>query len=190
MTAWFLLGTFFSIISYQYPFTQSMTADILPTFVGLLILWYVANKLESKSHWFKDASVTAAVFAMLHFIGWLAEFKNLLPQATTFADSDIFRFMLTGINYVYENGALIFTALVFVVMQFYCRALGSVAEEKEKRTVAVTFYIFTWIFIAIAVFYAVAAFVKMPFEAWIIGNSVTAIFAVFAAIFMKKNDLD
>lgn len=190
MTAWFLLGVFFSVFSYRYQFTQSVSADILPAFIGLLILWYVGSKLEKNGGWFKEASVSASVLAFLNFIGYASEFKDLLPKATTFADSDIFRFILTGVNYVYENGALVFSGLTFVVLQFFCRALGSVAEENKKHTVAVIFYVFTWVFLALAVFYTVAAFISLPFGAWIIGYPITAVFAVFAAIFMKKNELD
>ena len=190
MTAWFLLGIFFSVISYRFRFTQSVSADILPAFVGLLILWYVGNKLEKRGGWFKEASVSASVLAFINFVGYASEFKNLLPKATTFADSDIFRFIFTGVNYVYENGALVFSGLTFVVLQFFCRALGSVAEENKKHTLAIIFYVFTWVFLALAVFYAVAAFVSLPFGVWMIGYPITAVFAIFAAVFMKKNELD
>ena len=42
----------------------------------------------------------------------------------------------------------------------------------------------------VAVFYAVAAFVSLPFGVWMIGYPITAVFAIFAAVFMKKNELD
>lgn len=185
-----LLGLIFITFSYIYPFTPSVSADILPAFVGFLLLWYAGEKLSGKTKWFKEVSVSAAVMAAIHFIGFASCFRGLLPQNTTFADSDIFRFMFTGIGYVYENGALIFTALGFISVQFLCRAFGNIAEEAENRPMTVIFYIFSLIFIVLTPVYIVFTFITLPFNIAYIGNAVTVVFMLISLIFMKKYQLD
>lgn len=53
-----LLGLIFITFSYIYPFTPSVSADILPAFVGFLLLWYAGEKLSGKTKWFKTNQVS------------------------------------------------------------------------------------------------------------------------------------
>lgn len=185
-----VIGLIFVMFSYQFPILESVTTDILPAFVGFLLLWHVGNKLTEKTKWFKETSVWAAALAAVHFIGFASSFRTLLPQNTTFADSDIFRFIFMGVGYVYENGALIFTALGFICLQFLCRAFGNIAENNENQPMTIFYLIFSWIFIVLIPVYTVANFITFPFELWTIVYPIDIIFIVVSAIFMKKYNLD
>ena len=185
-----VLGLCFTFFTYTFQFAPTVFADLLPAFAGLLALWYVSTKKQEKSRWFSDTGNTAVVFAVVHLLGYFAAFRDLLPKNTTFADSDIFRFLFTAIGTVYENGFLIFAALSFIPIQFLCRAFGDIAEKDDNNFFKYVFYVFSWIYIALIIFNIVVTFVKLPFGEWVITYPIHAVFIIFTAIFMKKYDLD
>lgn len=185
-----VLAFVFILFSYQLPFTPSVTADVLPAFVGFLLLWYVGEKLEKRNKTFKKASVAAAAMAAVTFIGYASAFRELLPRQTTFADSDIFRFIFTGVGFVFENGAMIFTALGFIPIILFCLALKSAAEEKGGRAAEIICLIFTWIFVILIPVYVIFNFAAQIIPLWYFTSPIFAVFILISAIIMKKYELD
>ena len=83
-----ILGLIFTVFSYFFEIAPGIALDVLPDFVGFLLIWHVGNKLEEKTKWFKEASIFAAILAAIHFIGFASSLRGLLPQNTTFGVRD------------------------------------------------------------------------------------------------------
>lgn len=185
-----ILGLIFTVFSYFFEIAPGIALDVLPDFVGFLLIWHVGNKLEEKTKWFKEASIFAAILAAIHFIGFASSLRGLLPQNTTFADSDILRFILSGVGVVYENGYPIFYALGFVPLIFLCLAFRKIAKRDDNRPLSAVCLVFLWIFIILIPVYIAVEFTAFPIEGWWLTVPIVTVFAIVSAIIMKKYKLD
>lgn len=132
----------FAFILFYLPFTyQTETVnevmDVLPDFVGYLLLWFMLEKRQINAR-MKFAYTAVSVMTAISFLVFLAEAQFLAPTALTeFLNGDgmILSWILAGMKYLSVNlsgiylmlGALVLGIIFFALLGYWER------EERYKK---------------------------------------------------------
>lgn len=183
-----LVGVFFILLDFTMPIgavgTVSYSVDILPDFVGYLILWFSLEKPSTLNRWFKDSSTLATTLLALTFLGFLGNISFLLPGNST--DGSGLAFLFELINTGYTFATPLFVAANMVFLSFLSRALGSLCEERGREFLSTGFWIFTILFFGLAAFALVFFFFPyLPIRVWHIALPVGIVFGIFSLLASK-----
>lgn len=184
-----LFSFLFLLFSFPMPIENlglTEAVDVLPTFVGYLILWYVLEKRRFSKLFSVMYSVCAGMAAVT-FFGFLAQIRGLFPSVLQ-GDGEFFGWILSKIAVLfgeYADGILLLNSLV---IGLFFIALYRKNRENSKKQAAFSL-IGAILCGANAVCYLGALAVILPFS-WHAITYPVALLTFFVAYFAMKDDAE
>ena len=114
-----LFSLLFLFISINVPLESGYTVDILPAFVGYMILWYALDKRRINKR-MRFVSGCTVVMIVITFLGFLSQIRYLFAEFLN-GDGRIIGWVLTGASYLftdYAEAVLLLSAVVVGLLFF------------------------------------------------------------------------
>ena len=132
-----IVGLIFILFRFDYSFFSynveaSVAIDVLPDFVGYLLIWFGLEKSVDVNRWFKEAHSAATGMMLITFITLVSSLSFLLEPLLESPDGQIFAILFYIINYLVRIGGSILTALTMVFMFMLASAIGYSMQSQER----------------------------------------------------------
>ena len=163
-----------------------VSVNVIPDVVGYFLLWFGLEKLATVNRWFRETHTIATGMLVVTFISFLSQISFLFEDYLGSGDLKALGIVFSLLNYAVSSGESILVALNMVFMIFLCYGLGYDLQEKNKDVLCRIMYLFSIVYIALAVVYAVNQFINLPFALWYISGPVNVIFMPFAYYITQK----
>lgn len=174
------------IFSFNVTFDNGQILDLLPSFVGYLLLWFALNKKSEINQNFKAAVNYGSVMMFITFLQFFGGCSSLFPTGSI--DGTTFAKVFSIIGSVFGIINPLVTAANMIYIAFLCAAFGMYCEDNGKNGFAVVLKILMFMFIALAIFAAVTLFFKnLPIKVWHIGLGLSVVFGIITFISTKNS---
>lgn len=186
-----IVGLIFILFRFDYSFFSynveaSVAIDVLPDFVGYLLIWFGLEKSVDVNRWFKEAHSAATGMMLITFITLVSSLSFLLEPLLESPDGQIFAILFYIINYLVRIGGSILTALTMVFMFMLASAIGYSMQSQERMLLCRVMYVFSIAYSVLAVVYIVNQFINLPLPLDWITAGINVIFILFSYISMNK----
>ncbi|MBQ6171249.1 MAG: hypothetical protein IJK34_01295 [Clostridia bacterium] len=186
-----IVGLIFILFRFDYSFFSynveaSVAIDVLPDFVGYLLIWFGLEKSVDVNRWFKEAHSAATGMMLITFITLVSSLSFLLEPLLESPDGQIFAILFYIINYLVRIGGSILTALTMVFMFMLASAIGYSMQSQEWMLLCRVMYVFSIAYSVLAVVYIVNQFINLPLPLDWITAGINVIFILFSYISMNK----
>ncbi|MBQ6052110.1 MAG: hypothetical protein IJL30_02350 [Clostridia bacterium] len=186
-----IVGLLFVLFRFDYTFVSAninaeVTMDVLPDFVGYLLLWFGLEKSVDVNRWFKEAHSAATGLMVITFITLVSSLSFLLEPLLNSPDGQIFAILFYVVNYLVRIGGSILFALSMIFMFMFASALGYAMQSQEKWFLCRAMYVFSIVYSALAIVYIVNQFINLPLPLDWISAGINAVFLVFSYFTMNK----
>lgn len=186
-----IVGLIFILFRFDYSFFSynveaSVAIDVLPDFVGYLLIWFGLEKSVDVNRWFKEAHSAATGMMLITFITLVSSLSFLLEPLLESPDGQIFAILFYIINYLVRIGGSILTALTMVFMFMLASAIGYSMQTQERMLLCRVMYVFSIAYSVLAVVYIVNQFINLPLPLDWITAGINVIFILFSYISMNK----
>ncbi len=186
-----IVGLIFILFRFDYSFFSynveaSVAIDVLPDFVGYLLIWFGLEKSADVNRWFKEAHSAATGMMLITFITLVSSLSFLLEPLLESPDGQIFAILFYIINYLVRIGCSILTALTMVFMFMLASAIGYSMQSQERMLLCRVMYVFSIAYSVLAVVYIVNQFINLPLPLDWITAGINVIFILFSYISMNK----
>lgn len=179
-------GLAFLVFSFTVPFDNGQLMDLLPSFIGYLLLWFALNKKAEINQNFKAAVNYGSVMLLITFLQFFGSCSSLFPKGSI--DGTTFARVFSVIGSVFGVIDPIVTAANMIYIALLCGAFGMYCEDNDKRKSAICLKVLQFLFIALAVFAAVTLFFKnIPVKIWYISSVLAIIFGIITYISAKNS---
>ena len=186
-----IVGLIFILFRFDYSFFSynveaSVAIDVLPDFVGYLLIWFGLEKSVDVNRWFKEAHSAATGMMLITFITLVSSLSFLLEPLLESPDGQVFAILFYIINYLVRIGGSILTALTMVFMFMLASAIGYSMQSQERMLLCRVMYVFSIAYSVLAVVYIVNQFINLPLPLDWITAGINVIFILFSYISMNK----
>ena len=186
-----IVGLLFVLFRFDYTFVSAninaeVTMDVLPDFVGYLLIWFGLEKSVDVNRWFKEAHSAATGLMVITFITLVSSLSFLLEPLLNSPDGQIFAILFYVVNYLVRIGGSILFALSMIFMFMFASALGYAMQSQEKWFLCRAMYVFSIVYSALAIVYIVNQFINLPLPLDWISAGINAVFLVFSYFTMNK----
>jgi hypothetical protein len=186
-----IVGLIFILFRFDYSFFSynveaSVAVDVLPDFVGYLLIWFGLEKSVDVNRWFKEAHSAATGMMLLTFITLISSLSFLLEPLLESPDGQLFAILFYFINYLVRIGGSILTALTMIFMFMLASAIGYSMQSQERMFLCRVMYVFSIAYSVLAVVYIVNQFINLPLPLDWITAGINVIFILFSYISMNK----
>ncbi len=186
-----IVGLIFILFRFDYSFFSynveaSVAVDVLPDFVGYLLIWFGLEKSVDVNRWFKEAHSAATGMMLLTFITLISSLSFLLEPLLESPDGQLFAILFYFINYLVRIGGSILTALTMIFMFMLASAIGYSMQSQERMLLCRVMYVFSIAYSVLAVVYIVNQFINLPLPLDWITAGINVIFILFSYISMNK----
>lgn len=193
MTA-ILVGLFFILFSYNVEFMSQnlgsmVTVDIIPDFVGFLILWFALEKKESVNRWFKESLTLTTGLLVISFLVFASQLQFLFSSWLQDIDSKAIALIITVATLAFQYGECIIYALTMIFMVFLSRAFMYEADRNRLRGYSVAFTVFFFVYLLLTAAFVVLQFIKLPFSFYLIALPVNIAFMALLLLSSRKIDI-
>ena len=186
-----LVGLIFVLFRFDYTFFSlnldaSVTIDVLPDFVGYMLIWFGLEKSTEVNRWFKEAHSVATGLMVVTFLTLISSLSFLIEPLFNTPDGQVFAILFALINYLVRIGGSFFFALTMLFMFFLSSALGYSMQSQERMFECWIMYIFSIVYTALTVVFIVNQFVNLPLPLdWIAG--IAGVIFIIASYFIMRN---
>ena len=186
-----IVGLLFVLFRFDYTFVSAninaeVTLDVLPDFVGYLLIWFGLEKSVDVNRWFKEAHSAATGLMVITFVTLVSSLSFLLEPLLDSPDGQIFAILFYLVNYLVRIGGSILFALSMIFMFMFASALGYSMQSQEKWFLCRAMYVFSIVYSALAIIFIVNQFINLPLPLDWIAAGINAVFLVFAYFTMNK----
>ncbi|MDF2685578.1 MAG: hypothetical protein K0S55_759 [Clostridia bacterium] len=185
-----ILGLFFILFSYKFPFYSEtikdfVNVDILPDFIGYLLIWFGLEKATALNRWFKDASSLVVGLMVLTFISFFSQisffFKDFLDT-----DGQIYAIILSLVKILMENGEAIVQAICMFFLGMYSTGIGHEMGNIKNSFLGSIAYGFSVIYALLIIVFIIRQFITFPFDMWIVTAPINLVFILYNTIALNK----
>lgn len=156
------LGILFLTFSFSMPLDSGQAFEVIPDFVGFLLIWFGIEKAKPSGGRLKICSYFAGALLAVHFILFIGQINFLLPNMSL-DDILIFKVFFRFIGDIYAGGEALFMAVNLLFCTFLAFALKEESDYDGKVLESVVFFIFGILLAGGAVFCTVHFFAKLTF---------------------------
>lgn len=157
------VGLLFLTFSYSMPLESGQAFEIIPDFVGYLLLWFGMEKAKPAGGRMKLCSYLAGGLLAVHFLLFIGQIHFLLPNMSL-DDILIFKVFFGFVEKVYSSGAAFFTMANCLFCVFLALVLKEESDYDGKVPESVVFFLSAILLFAGSVFCVVHFFAKLSFS--------------------------
>ena len=172
------VGLVFVLFNYEMNIGSSVVVDILPDFIGYLMLCLSLEKVETSNRWFREARVFSTGMLVVSVLTFIFQIRFFFSSWTGSIDSEVFAVFIKllegGIVYVDS----IVYAITMIFAAFFSLAMMSEADSISHKGWSVTYTVFFLLYVLLAVAFVVFQFVQLPFSSYLIALPVNIVFAL------------
>ncbi|MBE6890476.1 MAG: hypothetical protein E7481_00460 [Ruminococcaceae bacterium] len=188
-----LFGLICVLVNFGFEFYSTnlganVMIDILPDFVGYLILYFALEKQESNGRWFRESLSVGVGMLVVSVLVFLSQIQFLFSWTNTL-DSKVFALFVSlitaGVNHI---GSIIY-ALTMVFAALFSLAMMSEADKIRHKGWSVTYTVFFMLYVALAAAYVVLQFIQLPFSSNLIALPVNIAFILVFYFSTKTLDV-
>lgn len=179
------LGLLFLAFSFSMPLSSGQAFDVIPDFVGFLLIWFGIEKAKPTGARLKICSYAAGALLAVNFILFLGQINFLLPNMTL-DDILIFNVFFEFIGTVSTSGAAFFSLANLIFCAVLAFALKEESDYDGKVSESVVFFVSAWLLIAGAVFCPVHFFAGLTFALNYVYIPLVCLFSLAVLLFAEK----
>lgn len=188
-----LVGLFFVLFRFDYAFFSqnvdtTIVIDVLPDFLGYLLIWFGLEKAVDVNRWFKETHLVSTGMLVVTFISLLSSLSFLIAPMVSHPDIKIFLSFLTIVEMIVTNAQSLIFAVTMIFMFMLSSALGYEMQKKDKYFPCVVMYFFSIAYTVLAVAYAVNQFINLPFSLEWLNIPLGIVFLISSYFIMEKVD--
>lgn len=185
-----IAGLVFILFSFDFPFysetlKEVINIDVLPDFIGYLLIWFGLEKVTVTNRWFKDSSSIAVGLMVITFFTFLSQIRFLFSSYLE-TDGQVFAVILSLFSLIIEKGQPTILALCMFFLGMYSTGIGHEMGNIKNRFLGSTAYGFSVIYAILIVVNLVNQFIVFPFEMWIIMVPINLVFLLYNVISLGK----
>ena len=175
-----LLGLICVLVNFGFDFYSAnmganVMIDILPDFVGYLILYFALEKHESGGRWLRESLSVSVGMLIVSALVFLSQIQFLFSW-TNSLDSKFFALFVSLISAGVSHLGSIIYALTMVFAALFSLAMMSEADKIGHRGWSVTYTVFFLLYVVLAAAYVVLQFIQLPFSSYLIALPVNIAF--------------
>lgn len=175
-----LLGLICVLVNFGFEFYSvnlgaNVMIDILPDFVGYLILYFALEKRSVNSRWFRESLSVSVGLLVISVLVFLSQIQFLFSW-TDSLDSKFFSLFVSLITAGVTHLGSIIYALTMVFAALFSLAMMSEADKIRHRGWSVTYTVFFMLYAALTAAYVVLQFIQLPFNSNLIALPVNIAF--------------
>lgn len=164
-----IVGLFFALFRFDYAFFSqnvetTVVIDILPDFLGYLLIWFGLEKTVNINRWFKEAHLVATGMLIVTFISLVSSLSFLFAPMMDHPDVKIILSFFTIVELIVSRAGSLIFAITMVFMFTLSSAIGYLMQQKEKNFSCAVMYFFSIAYTVLAVAYGVNQFINLPFS--------------------------
>ena len=164
-----IVGLFFALFRFDYAFFSqnidtTVVIDVLPDFLGYLLIWFGLEKTVNINRWFKESHLVATGMLIITFLSLLSSLSFFFSPMIDHPDIKIFLSFFTIVNMIVSRAGSLIFAVTMIFMFTLCSAIGYLMQQKEKNFSCVLMYFFSVAYTVLAVAYAINQFINLPFS--------------------------
>lgn len=182
MIALVFLGLLFLSFSYAVPVSSGEVMEVIPDFVGFLLLWLGMEKAKPLGGRMKVCSYIAGGLIAVHFLVFLGQLDLLLPSFSL-DDLLIFKVFFGFIGDIYSAGEAWFVFANFVFAAFLAFAFKEESDYDGRVLESVIFFICGILMIGGGIFCAVHFFAEWSFSFRYVTVPAMLVFALCCVAF-------
>lgn len=171
------VGLLFLTFSYSMPLESGQAFEVIPDFVGYLLLWFGMEKAKPVGGRMKWCSYLAGGLLAVHFLLFLGQINFLLPNMSL-DDILIFNVFFSFVEKIYAGGAAFFTMANCLFCVFLAFVLKEESDYDGKVLESVVFFISALLLFAGSVFCAIHFFAKLSFSLSYVTIPLLCLFAL------------
>lgn len=130
-----LFSLFFILFTFNVPYQAGETTqiiDVLPDFIGYLILWLLLEKRRVNRR-MNGVYTAVSVMTLLSFLFFVGQLRYLFADFLN-GDGRFLKWLFTGLEYVFNNyNDLILLAAVLILAWFFFALLGYWEKKEEYK---------------------------------------------------------
>lgn len=185
------VGLFFALVSFNYDFLSLntgsyVTINILPDFIGFLILTFALEKHRGINRWFHECQTYSSGMLVVTFLVFVTQIQFLFSGYLEYGEFQWMGIVLALLSVLFSKAEYIIMALNMFTGFFFCYALGTEYQERENRFVTVLLYVFSILFAGLGVLCVVYEFIRFNINIRFITTPVAVLF-IIVAYFAGKN---
>ena len=161
-----IVGLFFALFRFDYAFFSqnidtTVVIDVLPDFLGYLLIWFGLEKTVNINRWFKESHLVATGMLIITFLSLLSSLSFFFSPMIDHPDVKIFLSFFTIVNMIVSRAGSLIFAVTMVFMFTLCSAIGYLMQQKEKNFSCVLMYFFSVAYTVLAVAYGINQFINL-----------------------------
>ena len=188
-----IVGLFFVLFRFDYAFFSqnietTIVVDVLPDFLGYLLIWFGLEKSQEINRWFKESLTMATGLMVVTFVTLVSSMSFLLEPLLNTPDGTIFAIFFSLVNLIVRNAGSLLFAFTMLFMFMLSSALGYSMQSQERNFLCGLMYVFSIVYSALSIAYIVNQFINLPFSLDWISYPVGAVFMIAAYFIMNRID--
>lgn len=183
------LGLIFVLFNYNMNIGSSVVVDILPDFIGYLLLCLSLDKVESSNRWFREVKVFSTGMLVITVLTFISQIRFFFSSWTGSIDSEVFAVFVKLLESSISHIDSIIYAITMICTAFFSLAMMAEADSISHRGWSVTYTVFFMLYIALAVAFVIFQFVQLPFSSYLIALPVNIAFVLIFYYSTKKLDV-
>lgn len=188
-----LLGLICILFNFGFEFYSSnlganVMLDVLPDFVGYLILCFSLEKKDVLSRWFRESISISSGMLIVSILVFLSQIQFLFSWTGTI-DSKVFSLFVSLITMGIAYVDCIVYAVTMVFAAFFSLSMMSEADKIGHKGWSVTYTVFFVLYVVLAVAFAILQFISLPFSAFLIAVPVNVAFILVFYFSTKTLDV-
>jgi len=172
------LGLVCVLINYNMNIGSSVVVDVLPDFVGYLLLCLSLEKVESSNRWFREARVFSTGMLVISVLAFIAQIRFFFSSWTGSIDSEVFAVFVKLLESGLSHIDCIIYAVTMLFAAFFSLAMMSEADSISRRGWSVTYTVFFLLYVVLAGAFVVLQFIQLPFSPYLIALPVNIVFVL------------
>lgn len=174
---------------YSVNIGTNVVVDLLPDFVGYLILCFTLEKKGSSNRWFREAHSISVGMLIISFLVFLSQIRFLFASLGGSIDSEVFSLFISLITTGAGRIECLIYAFTMGFAAFFSLSMMSEADKISNKVWSVVYIVLFILYIIMAVIYIVLQFVAVPFSPYIIALPVNFIFLMSFYLSTKSIDV-
>ena len=172
------MGLVFVLSNYNMNIGSSVVVDVLPDFVGYLLLCLSLEKVESSNRWFREARVFSTGMLVISVLTFIAQIRFFFSLWTGSIDSEVFAVFVKLLESGLGHVDCIIYAVTMLFAAFFSLAMMSEADSISRKGWSVSYTVFFLLYVVLAGAFVVLQFIQIPFSPYLIALPVNIIFVL------------
>ena len=186
-----LVGLLFILFKYDYAFfsqnvEMTIMIDVLPDFVGYMLIWFGLEKASTANRWFKESHTIATGMMIVTFITLVSSLSFFLSPLLNSPDGQIFAGFFAIINLIVSHAGSLIFGFTMIFMFMFSSALGYSMQTQERGFSCGLMYVFSVAYTVLAVAYMVNQFINLPIPLDWISGGIGIVFIISSYFIMEK----